>query len=197
MAKKDLFGSITVDEKALSAQVDGVIKATNGLASAIQVTVVGLAVHTALHGNLTLLRKLDKGFGEGDYTPIQRASFRAWVCKNGPCGWDSKAKHFTYNKDRALALKAEYEANSDGTIARLAQLPWHEARKESDEFTGFDLTKLLANAVKRAERMMEEHPDMLGDKVNVDFLPQLKLLLENGPARRITAPANDTGSRVH
>lgn len=206
MAKKvaDLFDTVTLDGNKLDAQREALLAQLGTFAGNMQMHLVGLIIHASLHGDVDKLNKLDASVGKGEYTPLQRASMRAWVIKNGPCGWSpkngDKPARFSFNKDKAKALADRYNADAKATINALMAVVWYEARKEKDEFTGFDLDKVLNAAIKRAERMMEEHPEMVGEEIKVDRLPALRALMSSkGNKRKIRhtpAPTSDVVSET-
>lgn len=199
MAPNKLFSSVSSDVATLGKQVDNLLTTVNTMANDMQIALVGLVVFASegypkIGGNIDLLKKLDAGLGKGDITPIHRASMRAWVIKNGPCAWSPKSKDkaasFSFSKDKAKALAEEIAKDKDACINRLMKTPWFEARKESDEFTGFDLDKKIASLIKLAHRMAIEHEDEVGGTVKIDRLPALERLLDGKAKNKITAAPN-------
>lgn len=198
---KNIFGTVALEEQTLAKQVAGCIAISADMANSFQVTLVGLVCHAALHGNVTLLNKLDAGVSKGDYTPIQRASMRKWATGDDmPVAWSPGDKTkginpgFVYSKRKANLLKDRLEKDKEATINALMAKPWYEARQEVSEFSGWDLQKRIDSLIKSAERMMEEHPELVNSnaknavKVDRRMLDKLRAMS--------TSKAHVTGENV-
>ena len=153
----------------------------------IQVLAVSTTLCAALHGDITLMQRLDAMLADG----FNRATLRKWATKNGPFDWQRADKAagieksgFVYNSVKAAAMKQAYQDDHLALITDLMSKPWETAKAAGNEDPDFDFDAALKAVLARAKRYQADPEKSKSPKVKIDTqrVKALERLLETGSA---------------
>lgn len=156
--------TIITDVAALNRAIDGIVKSTEKLETAIQAALVGVVYQAALHGNTEPANSLFSRIGKG----VRRAAIQGWLDTNGPFLIE-KEKGFVFSRDKLEALIGERKPDEEmvaGYCGALFSDLWTEHKPEKLAEESFDfraaLSKLLDKAAKaRKSGTVIEGEDLL------------------------------------
>ena len=178
---------VSVDAKAIGLMIDEIGILRKSIITNIQVVAVSCALHAALHGDITLMARLDATLAEG----FNRSTLRKWATTHGPFDWQRADKDagieksgFVYNSVKAEAMKMAYQADHITLITKLTLEPWEKAKAAGSEDPDFDFDKALKTLVARAKRYQADPEKSKHPKVKIDAqrVKALERLLETGSA---------------
>lgn len=185
MSTKDIKFVVSADQSATGAMLTAFEPMVKAHKQIIQTLAVSTTLCAALHGDITLMQRLDAMLADG----YNRATLRKWATTNGPFDWQRADKAagieksgFVYNSVRALAMKEAYQADHLAVITDLMSKPWETAKKAGNEDPDFDfesaLKKLVARAkAYQADPIKSKHPKV---KIDPQRVKALERLLEQG-----------------
>lgn len=135
-------------EKAQILKMIGAIgKASAKLTRDIQSAAVECAMHALAHGDVTLADQLVDALGKG----LRKASLRAWFERHTWMLIPTGKQTFALDKDRAKSARKSPEAE---VRARLADLPWEEAKPEAPVVSVFDVSQAVDKFLDRIQKQI-------------------------------------------
>lgn len=142
--------TIITDVAALNRAIDGIVKSTEKLETAIQAALVGVVYQAALHGNTEPANSLFSRIGKG----VRRAAIQGWLDSNGPFSI-KKGKGFVFSRDKLEALIGERKPDEEmvaGYCGALFSDLWTEHKPEKLAKESFDFRAALSRLLDRASK---------------------------------------------
>lgn len=138
-------------------------------------------VHALVHGDITLIQRLDEAIGIGGF---RRAGFRQFMQDESPCNWqrsDKLAKveaGWVYDKVKAAQMRKAYDANPAEYTAKLLAETWYERNPEKNAEPVILLDKLAA-----FYGQMKKKKD--GKQSNIHDIPDEEMVILSDALSRI------------
>ncbi|MDG1314487.1 MAG: hypothetical protein P8P29_03045 [Flavobacteriaceae bacterium] len=151
----------------IKAAIEDIRTTGKKLDQMIQVAACSVIQHNEKHGDVTLINTLVDAMPNGSRVN----ALRDFILTFGKVAYDDKAKEFKFDK------------NAETDLPGAQAMMWTEFKPEQ-AYVAFDLSKLLAGVLKKADAALKDEKN--ADNVDLDLLERLRDM-----AATVTADAAD------
>lgn len=171
-----------MDKNAILKAIGAIGRSSDKLRGDVQQVIVAVTWHAAEHGDVTLADRLIEAMGRA----MRAKAATDWLITNGP--FVISGKTFTLNKDAAKALRKE---GRDAVVARLAGIPWEDAKIEPAAPDRIDVAKALDETLDKLAKRVAKAAAGGAVIEHLDLLNQAAVLVARFQARLILGEAAD------
>ena len=174
--------TFSTDGKTLLKQIEQLGIVVKTVMKNSHITACGVIIHSLLHGDITLIQRIDDAMGGGTH----RSGFRKFIEAEAPVIWEKADKKggklagWAFDKAKYAKLRAKYDADPASYTAKLLEKTWFE-RNPDKAFEQFVFADKFQAFIAQAMRKSTGKDGALHD------IPADQLAVAKAAVDRITA----------